>query len=181
MEKLSDIILITQVVMLHNTRSFDRLVERYQSPLRRFFLNLTQGDRLLSDDLSQETFIKAYQNLGSFKATASFSTWLYRIGYNVFYDYIRSQKLSVSVDDIKETDADLTQPSGEGTQNLDIQKALGQLSDIERTCVTLFYMEEQKIKDIVLITGLAEGTVKSHIYRGKDKLANYLRKNGYER
>lgn len=178
MEKLSDLVLISQVVMLHNKRSFDRLVERHQSPLRRFLMNLTQGDKELADDLAQETFIKAYLSLSSFKATSGFSTWLFRIGYNVFYDYIRSRKISVDITEISETDADIIDTPESGT-SMDLQEAMSHLSHPEKTCISLFYMEEQKIKDIALITGMAEGTVKSHLSRGKEKLAKHLRQNGY--
>ena len=67
MSQLNDISLVAQVVVFKNTRAFDQLVEKYQSPVRRFFLNLTCGDNELSDDLAQDTFIKAYTNLASFK------------------------------------------------------------------------------------------------------------------
>ena len=53
------------------------------------------------------------------------------------------------------------------------------LSVSERTCITLQLMEGQPIEHIADITGLAQGTVKSHLFRGKQKLADYLRKNGY--
>ena len=89
---MGDISLVAQVVVFHNTRAFDQLVKKYQSPVRRFFLHQTCGDSELSDDLAQDTFIKAYTNIASFKNLSSFSTWLYRIAYNVFYDYIRSRK-----------------------------------------------------------------------------------------
>lgn len=84
MSQLNDISLVAQVVVFKNTRAFDQLVEKYQSPIRRFFLNLTCGDSELSDDLAQDTFIKAYTNIASFRNLSSFSTWLYRIAYNVF-------------------------------------------------------------------------------------------------
>ena len=86
MEKLSDISLVTKVVMLHDRKSFDLLVKKYQSPIRGFFLRQTLGDAQLSDDLAQDTFVKAYTHLASFKGTANFPTWLYRIAYNVWYD-----------------------------------------------------------------------------------------------
>ena len=85
MSQLNDIALVTQVIVFHNSRAFDQLVRKYQSPVRRFFLNLTCGDRELSDDLAQETFLKAYTHIASFKNLSSFSTWLYRIAYNERY------------------------------------------------------------------------------------------------
>ena len=76
---------VSQVVIADDLCSFDRLVQKYQSPIRRFLLNLTLGDTMLSDDLAQETFIKAYLNIRSFQGISAFSTWLYRIAYNTFY------------------------------------------------------------------------------------------------
>ncbi len=58
MSQLNDISLVAQVVVFRNTRAFDRLVGKYQSSVRRFFLHLTCGDSELSDDLAQDTFIK---------------------------------------------------------------------------------------------------------------------------
>ena len=66
MSQLNDISLVAQVVVFKNTTAFDMLVKKYQSSIRRFFLNLTLGDGELSDDLAQETFIKAYTNIASF-------------------------------------------------------------------------------------------------------------------
>ena len=55
MSQINDISLVAQVVVFKNTRAFDQLVKKYQSPVRRFFLNLTCGDSELSDDLAQDT------------------------------------------------------------------------------------------------------------------------------
>ena len=60
MSQINDIALVAQVVVFKNTRAFDTLVKKYQSPIRRFFLHQTLGDTELSDDLAQETFIKAF-------------------------------------------------------------------------------------------------------------------------
>ena len=94
----TDISLVAQVAVFGNKRAFDELVRRYQSPVRRFFLSQTLGDGQLSDDLAQDTFVKAYTNIRSFKGLASFHTWLMRIAYNVFYDYTRSKHLTEDVD-----------------------------------------------------------------------------------
>ena len=59
MNKAEDLLWISQVVIADDRRAFDRLVCKYQSPVRRFLRNLTLGDATLADDLAQETFIKA--------------------------------------------------------------------------------------------------------------------------
>ena len=172
----SELSLLTQATVFHNKRAFGQLVEKYQSSIRRFFLNQTGGDSQLSDDLAQDTFVKAYVNIGQFRGGSSFSTWLYRIAYNVFYDYTRTHKLTEQIDQA----VALRQANSADTAlRLDLQQALSILSPAERSCITLQLMEGQPIDQISAITEMAEGTVKSHLSRGKQKLAMYLRKNGY--
>lgn len=180
MTPLDDIALVAQVVVLHNNRAFDQLVRKYQSPIRRYFLHQTCGDQELSDDLAQDTFLKAYTSLGSFKNLSSFSTWLYRIAYNVFYDYLRSHKETDDVDSYQ-ADARYSVRQEDVGQRMDIYRALATLKEMERTCITLFYMEDQSIEKIAGITGCPVGTVKSHLSRAKDKMADYLKRNGYDR
>lgn len=179
MMQLEDIKLVAQVLVLHDTGAFDRLVRKYQSPVRRFFLHQTCGDRELSDDLAQETFIRAYTSLSSFKGLSQFSTWLYRIAYNVFYDYLRSRKETDNLDTARiDMQCATTQPDlGE---HEDLYRALARLSEAEQSCITLFYMDDLKIDKIAEVTGMPVNTVKSHLKRGKEKMADFLRKNGYE-
>ncbi len=179
MSQLNDIALVAQVVVFQNTKAFDQLVKKYQSAIRRFFQNQTCGDSALSDDLAQETFIKAYTHIASFKNLSSFSTWLYRIAYNVFYDYIRTQKETADLD-AREIDNNYCTEQENIGQHMDVYQALKTLKEAERTCITLFYMEDVSIDKIVSITGIPSGTVKSHLSRGKDKMAAYLKQNGYD-
>jgi RNA polymerase sigma-70 factor (ECF subfamily) len=183
--ELNDIALVTQVAVFHNKRAFDQLVRKYQSPVRRFFLNQTLGDAQLSDDLAQETFIKAYLNITKFRGLSSFSTWLMRIAYNVFYDDVRKRK--VESEELKEN----TQVSGSpltsqlspltSSLKMDIYAALALLKPDERTCITLQLIDGYPIDEISKITGIPDNTVKSHLRRGKEKMTVYLKQNGYDR
>ena len=179
MAELSDISLVTQVAVFHNKRAFDQLVRKYQSPVRRFFLNQTLGDEQLSDDLAQDTFIKAYVNITKFRGMASFSTWLFRIAYNVHYDYVRSLRQTDDID----TSRAVKNSSVSSDENLkmDLYKALSLLKPDERTCITLQLIDGHQIDKIAEITGIPENTVKSHLRRGKEKMVNYLKQNGYDR
>ena len=179
MSQLNDIALVAQVVVLGNKRAFDTLVKKYQSPVRRFFLHQTLGDAELSDDLAQETFIKAYTHLASFKNLSNFSTWLFRIAYNIFYDYIRNRKETSGLEDW-EVDATYQTEQRRIGEEMDIYRGLSLLKEAERTCITLRYMEDLSVDKIANITGMPSGTVKSHLSRGKEKLANFLKQNGYE-
>ena len=176
MASLTDFSLVAQVAISGNRRAFDELVRRYQSPVRRFFLHQTLGDSQLSDDLAQDTFIKAYTNIASFRGLASFQTWIMRIAYNVFYDYTRSRHQTSDIDQVPERSAQVNP-----TLKMDIYAALALLKPDERTCITLQLIDGYDIAAIARITQIKEGTVKSHLSRGKEKLANYLRQNGYDR
>lgn len=192
---LTDLTLIAQVSVDSSGRAFERLVRKYQSPVRRFFLNQTAGDTMLSDDLAQETFIKVYVNISSFRQLSSFKTWLFKVAYNVWQDYVRSNKPTLSL--ITESPAEgenkgtksidsvvYDSESGAGTDSsevsLDLNSAMKILTENERTCVTLALIEDLPMEKVAAITGIPAGTVKSHIHRGKHKLAEYLKQNGYE-
>ena len=202
MSKTTDISLVAQVAVFGNGRAFDELVRRYQSSVRRFFLNQTLGDSQLSDDLAQDTFIKAYTNIRSFRGLASFQTWLMRIAYNVFYDYVMKEKVKVnseqfssdtsSVECVAAANSCVSSVASElsssaslftlhSSLKMDLYAALALLKPDERTCITLQLIDGYDIAGIAKITGLKEGTVKSHLSRGKEKLATYLRQNGYDR
>jgi RNA polymerase sigma-70 factor (ECF subfamily) len=203
MAVLGDIALVTQVAVFRNKKAFDQLVRKYQSPVRRFFLNQTLGDEQLSDDLAQETFIKAYVNITKFRGMASFSTWLMRIAYNVFYDEVRKRKVeTVSFEEggRRKEEGDYSHPQiyrqnsslqqdyshssflvPPSSLKMDIHQALALLKPDERTCITLQLIDGYPIDQIAKITGIAENTVKSHLRRGKEKMANYLKQNGYDR
>lgn len=186
MALLTDLSLVAQVTLFGNQRAFDQLVRRYQSPVRRFFLHQTLGDSQLSDDLAQDTFIKAYTNIGSFHGLSSFQTWLMRIAYNVFYDHTRRQHPENDDQQLEQMAAGghiglQTAPSAAVATRMDVYHALAQLKADERTCITLQLIDGYDIKKVAEITGMKEGTVKSHLSRGKEKLANYLKKNGYDR
>ena len=152
---------------------------RISSVCGRVFLNLTGGDPVLSDDLAQETFIKVYYNLRSYKGLSSFSTWIYRVAYNVFYDELRKSREweDASVDEAANL---LEQPPERVDRNIDISRALSILRPEERTAITLFFVEDLAVAKIAEIMSISEGTVKSHLFRAKQKLGEYLKKNGYE-
>ena len=178
MGKISDLTLIAQVVMFDNKRAFDSLVKEYQSRVRKFFLAQTLGDEPLSDDLAQETFVKAYLKISTFRGTSSFSTWLFRIAYNVYYDYTRSRHTTSNIDAASAMPA---AGARDTALQMDLYKALALLSDVQRTCITMQLIDGRSISDISSITGINEGTVKSHISRGKHIMTEYLKSNGYGR
>ena len=91
LSRVEEIKLIARCALADNRDAFGQLVEAYRSDVTRFLLNLTMGDDALSDDLAQETFIKAYLGIRSFKGISRLRTWLYRIAYNEYYSWLRKR------------------------------------------------------------------------------------------
>jgi len=174
MEMQNDALLVSRAALLGDRKAFSRLVEAYQSPIRRFFFNLTGGDEELSKDLAQDTFVKAWLNISSFRAASKFSTWLYRIAYNIFYDYKRSYKPKADMD-VEKVAFQVSTDMLHIDFSIDFAKALTILKEEERTAMLLFYMEDQPIDKISKIMNCPAGTIKSHLHRGKEKLATYFR------
>ena len=141
--------------------------------MRRFLLNLTTGDEMLTDDLAQETFIKAYVGIRGFKGLSSFGTWLYRIAYNEFYNHTRRHQ-EEHVEDISRLGDVTTADADAFDASMTVQEALARLNDNERVAVTLFYIEDQPLKQVAKIMQLPEGSVKSLIFRAKGKMKQFI-------
>ena len=173
LSKLDEIRLLSQCALADNRDAFGRLVEAYQPRVRRFLLNQTMGDEMLTDDLSQETFIKAYVGIRSFKGLSSFGTWLYRIAYNEFYTHTRRHHED-HVDDMARIGEVSTAATDAIDASMTVQEALTHLNDNERVAVTLFYIEDQPIKQVAKIMQIPEGSVKSFIHRAKSKMRQFI-------
>ena len=173
LSRLDEIKLLSQCALADNRDAFGRLVEAYQPRVRRFLLNLTMGDEMLTDDLAQETFIKAYVGIRGFKGLSSFGTWLYRIAYNEFYSQTRKHSED-HVEDISRLGDVSTAANDAIDASMTVQEALTRLNDNERVDITLFYIEDQPLKQVSKIMEMPEGSVKSLIHRGKAKMRQFI-------
>ena len=155
---------------------FIKAVEKEQGPLRRFLRTLCRGDGAAADDIAQEALLKAYLHFNDLNGKSKFSTWLYRIAYNSFSDWYttteKKEKNMTRLDDpsnmkiATETDAQKDYKT--------LYKAIDGLSEDERTCVLLFYMENRSIAEISNIVSMPPGTVKSHLSRARSHLKTKL-------
>ena len=175
--KISDLSLISLVVLNNDHRAYGKLVAKYQSDIRGLLIRLTNGDKALADDLAQEAFIRAYKYLKSFKASASFSTWIYRIAYNVFLDNVKTLKLTEDIEIIE--NGELRIENGEQSMEneelkMDIMNGLKTLKENEKVCILLHYEKGFSHSEIAKILELPLGTVKTNIMRGKENLKKYF-------
>ena len=159
---------------------FIEMIAREQESLRRFLRGLCSGDGFRADDLAQEALLKAYLSFECFEGRSKFSTWLFRIAFNCWYD---SQKCAgkeaewLSLEDRPPGGPPEDTPKSEIEQKYEYQQlyaAIGSLPLQEQTVILLFYMEEKSIKEIEMITGMPSGTIRSHLSRGRRHLKEYL-------
>jgi RNA polymerase sigma factor (sigma-70 family) len=168
----SDADLIARVLAREDHNAFGELVRRYQSPVRAFLARMARGDAHLADDLAQETFLKAWKKLYTFRGSARFSTWLFGIAFNEFRDFARRRKeLALEdADNLPEESA----AAGDGMLRLDLTEALKCLSSNERAAVLLCCQNGLSHEEVSQILDCPLGTVKTNILRGKDKLRRFL-------
>ncbi|MEH6604979.1 MAG: sigma-70 family RNA polymerase sigma factor [Pseudomonadales bacterium] len=164
-----DRLLIARILNQNDQRAYAELVKRYQSRLRYSLRQLTGWDASLADDLAQETFIKAFKNLGTFKGDSQFYTWLYSIAYRVFASHYRSRKPTEALPE-NELELQTYRPQGGDELHRDFAMALAKLPPDQSMALHLHLHLECTHVEISTIMGSPLGTVKSHIQRGKDKL-----------
>jgi RNA polymerase sigma factor (sigma-70 family) len=173
---VSDAQLIARAVVQDDRHAFGELVRRHQSAVRSTLRRLTGGNIAHADDLAQETFLLAYRNLKSFRQEAKFSTWLYRIAYNVFLaDARKIKELPMPDDPDGETSEvpDTTTPESMSRQaalSIDLERAMVVLSEAERAAIVQCYHNDLSHEEAALVLGCPVGTVKTHILRAKQKL-----------
>lgn len=169
---ISDTALISRIVLADDHHAFSTLVRKYQQPIRQFLLRLTLGDTALTDDLAQEVFISLYKKISTYRAESSFSTWLHTIAYRRFLNERRKLHYSEETAILDYECADLCAFGAEPA--IMVERLLSHLTLAERTCLTLAYSAGFSHPEIVAITELPLGTVKSHISRAKTKLSKWL-------
>jgi len=154
--------------------AFGELVKRRQGWARALLRRMCRS-HAEADDLAQEAFIKAWDRLRDLETPAAFAGWFRRIAVTTFLMAKRKQKaIFEEIDDASPIASEDSTPEAQAGAKIDLEKALAKLSDAERLCVTLNHGEGLSHSEIVDITGLPLGTVKSHVLRGTDKLRRML-------
>lgn len=160
---------------LRDRNSFAALVNRHQSRVRGYLRQLTR-DPALADDLAQETFIRAWDKLSKFSGKGQFLSWLLAIAHREFLQSLRKRERTERLHSALE--AESSTDDGLGTSALaepdsdvaDLPKLLSVLSEQERIALVLAYGYGLSHAEITEISGMALGTIKSHIHRGKARI-----------
>ncbi|MDQ2077017.1 RNA polymerase sigma factor [Marinimicrobium sp. ABcell2] len=171
---ISDQALIARVVAKQDQHAFAQLVLRYQSQLRTWARRLCDGDHHLADDLAQEAFIKAYAALPAYRAEAKFSTWLYRITFNIAANRWRAKKLQWCQLDERDQQDEASNEVHDFAVKRDVEAAIRQLSAPQQLAIKLSFEDGFSHSEVAEIMGVPLGTVKTHVLRGKQKLEQLL-------
>ena len=164
-----------------DTEAFTPLVITYQSRLYTHILGRIK-DAETAKDLTQETWIKAFRAINTFRADASFYSWLYRIAENVCIDYYRRQKVARIIEPIHDIDERRiidTHPCP--SHNIErqelrhhLQEAVACLTPTRKRVFLLYYVHEMPIKIIAKQIGRSEGTIKTHLRNARLQLRECL-------
>lgn len=168
-------------------RAYDELIKRYQERIYATIYHMTSNHED-ANDLAQESFIKAFQALKSFKGGSSFYTWLYRIAVNKTINFLKQRKnrQAMSLNDIDfqvEHDPDLVSLISEKTPRREaglselqekLNEALLKLSEPHRLVVVLHDVQGQSHEDIAKVMGCNIGTVRSRLFYARQQLQSYL-------
>jgi RNA polymerase sigma factor (sigma-70 family) len=171
--ELTDADLITRVLVDDDQHAFGELVRRHQSAVRGLLRQLTRTDVALADDLAQETFLRAYKHIRSFRGEARFSTWLYRIAYNCFREDARRRKELVGINE-EQWQAREDPQTVDPALRHDLMQALNLLPLPERTAVILCCQNGLSHDEAARVLEIPLGTVKTNVLRGREKLKRTL-------
>jgi RNA polymerase sigma factor (sigma-70 family) len=169
-------------ILAGHTEEFEAVIERYKKLVAHIVFKMVsiEADR---EDICQEVFVKVYQKLASFKFESKLSTWIATIAYNTSLNYLEKKKVPL-VDDLMPNENGLERLRAEEYSPEDIaeMRNLSEvlIEEIDKlpvqygTILVLYHLEEMPYRQISEITGMPDGTVKSHLFRARKLLKDRL-------
>ena len=163
-----------------DTAAFGELVDRYQNFVYTIAIRILKVSEE-AEEVAQDSFIKAYDSLGTFRGDSKFTTWLYRIVYHKSLDRLKMNKRHSAYEINEEITDDSLDHIENGLEYLLsnertalIRKCIAELPEDEAAIITFYYFEEQSVREIAEVTGLTEDNIKIKLYRSRKKLFSLL-------
>jgi RNA polymerase sigma-70 factor (ECF subfamily) len=157
--------------------AFDTLVVRWSRRVTSLAWTVT-GNRDVAEEIAQETFVRAWETLGRFRPGLPFGPWLLRIATNLAIDHLRHVKRFDTFDSAPDLVADRIESpevQAESSESVArIARAIAELPEMQRIIAQLFLVEEYDHAEIAAMTGLTQGTVRSHLSIARAKLRDAL-------
>ncbi len=167
-----------------NEEAFEQLVLLYEKKIYNTALRYS-GDRETAFDISQEVFLRVFRFISSFDERSSFSTWIYKITTNVCKDFCKKQTDTLSLDDEEQSGIEIGDETYEPSKVYErsdlceqIASCISKLPEHYRQVVVMRDVNGMSYEQIAQVLELEQGTVKSRIARGREKLRKILQKSG---
>jgi len=164
-----------------DANAFAFLIERYKDMVFTLAVKMTKSKED-AEEISQDSFVKAYRYLPKFKGDSKFSTWLYKISYNTCLDSIKKsayQRNQVVIDEVTENQLASVETILDGIEKEEraavMHTCLEQLAEDEKAVLVFFYFKELSLKEIVEITAITEANVKVKLHRARKKLLSIVK------
>jgi RNA polymerase sigma factor (sigma-70 family) len=174
-----DIFYIGQILE-GNSNAFSYIVDRHKNKAYNLAFRMC-GSHEEAEELAQDSFLKAYRSLKSFKMKSSFATWLYRIVYNTTISHLRVKKKGIlSLEDFP---ADARDFIGNNTSEEEAEKeyrnslvnfALQKINEDERGLISLYYYEEMSTDEISEVTRISKSNIKVKLFRARQKMLEII-------
>jgi RNA polymerase sigma-70 factor, ECF subfamily len=175
--------LLSKGMQKNTDKEFRLLVKEHGD--RVFNLALMKSNQVtLAEDITQETFIRVYKGLHSFRNEAQIGTWIYRIALNVCHTLLmKESRISMPLESFDENDEiGISDDSGDvqklfqtDSEKYQIRKAIAGLPPKQADAITLYYLREFKYTEVAEIMAIPVNTVKSHLRRAKENLRQILK------
>lgn len=172
--------LLVNKVLKGDTSAFGYFVDTYQDMALTIAYRIC-GNTQDAEDIVQNAFIKAFRNIHTFRQKSKFSTWLYRIVYNTAISETRTSVFNTVLVDYKHENIDGSFSDFDTMDRIEneerillVKKAMEIIPKDESLLLTLFYLEDNSVKDISIIMGLTESNVKVRLHRARNRLKELL-------
>jgi RNA polymerase sigma factor (sigma-70 family) len=158
-----------------NTNAFKHLVEKYKDLVFSVVYNVLQQQKD-AEEIAQDSFLKAYQNLHTFRSDSKFSTWIYRIAYNNAVSKSRLKQKNNQPLNEKLSVGDYSTENNIANASITevVEHGLKLLPEQDAAIISLYYLDELPVKEIATIVSLSESNVKVKLFRARKELYNLL-------
>lgn len=163
--------------------AFEILFKRYREEIYALCLGRTLGNTDDASDLVQETFVKVFLNLEKYDPRYTFGQWIYTIARNTFIDYVRRRRDNLSIDSITAPSMAPTADEEPDSRiineqhSVQIERCMEALPEKYRQMAELRFIREMSYEEIAAQVGLPIGTVKTQIFRARERLSKLISEN----
>jgi len=174
---------LVEAVLANAPGAFERLVREYQALCWHIIYRMVRHPED-ARDLCQETFLRVHQSLHQYRFESTLKSWIGRIAYTIALRHLERKRIALAEPAADEDMPSLVENIGDGFDleaayaNSEmagqLHAAIETLPPMQRTLLTLYHLDELPIEEIAGITGLASGTIKSHLFRSRLRLRKVL-------